>query len=319
MNRLLLRQINRSLGGMDKIPADIFPLIAAISRSYDHYEEDRELLHRSIDISSTELFEANEQQSKALDSLKSLVLDIERDNKKVNSKSLSLSELVETTRGLVEKIIATEKELTEKNAELEQFAYIVSHDLKAPLRSIGSLTDWIHKDYEHQLDDQGKDYMRLLKLRVVRMDELINGILRYARIGMDNSEHSSYDLNILVQDVINLIGEESDVKIEISNQLPVCLGNETQLKQVFQNLISNGIKYNHKSKKRISISYEGEKNGMHLLSVQDNGMGIEEKYEDKIFQIFQTLKNKKDNDGTGIGLTIVKKIIDQMGGEIYLE
>ncbi len=210
------------------------------------------------------------------------------------------------------------KQLESTNKELKDFAYIVSHDLKAPLRAIGSLSSWIATDYADKLDDDGKEQLKLLLNRVERMHNLIEGILHYSRISQGEEELKEIDLNVLVTDVIDFIAPPDNITIKIENRLPTIECEETRITQVFQNLLSNAIKYMDKPKGTITIS--SMDNPDHWkITVADNGPGIDEKYFDKIFQIFQTLKARDEFESTGVGLTVVKKIIEMYDGTIWLK
>lgn len=224
----------------------------------------------------------------------------------------------------------TEREISEKkkaklikeaesiNCELEDFAYIVSHDLKAPLRGIKTLVDWISTDYEDKLDTEGKEQLDLLSSRVERMHNLINGILQYSRIGRMKEERVRVDLNKHVPEIIDMIAPPENIAITIENKLPVVECEQTRVCQVFQNLLSNAVKYMDKPEGRIKIGCI-EENGCWKFSIADNGPGIEEKYHHKIFQIFQTLSARDDFESTGVGLTLVKKIIELYGGKVWIE
>lgn len=204
------------------------------------------------------------------------------------------------------------------NKELESFAYITSHDLKAPLRAIGSLSDWIYADYADTMDDEGKDHLQLLKSRVQRMHDLIEGILQYSRVGRKDKELIPLDLNNVVSDVLRFIEVPEHVSISVPKDLPTVLMPKTHPTQIFENLISNAIKYGKRKDATITIALE-ELPRFWKLSVADNGDGIDERYHKKIFEIFQTLKSRDEIESTGIGLTIVKKIVEHAGGEIWLE
>ncbi len=325
MNRLLLRQIKRNLGGVDQIPEEMMPLIKAINQSYDHNEKDRQLLIRSMDISSEELASANaklyeesELKTKSLNQLKRAVVTLTANNDLLEFKdadSLSILEISELIEDLSHKIRETEDNLFKVNKELNEFAYVVSHDLKAPLRSIGSLSDWLATDYEDKLDDQGKEYLTLLRKRVKRLHKLIEGVLEYSRIGRTETKRVSVDLNGLLSEVVDMLEAEEFVEID---QLPTIQADETQIRQVFQNLISNGIKHNDKEKPLINIACKNGGN-KYTFSVSDNGNGVDPKYFERIFKIFQTLRSKDKTDSTGVGLTVVKRIVNSYGGEIWLE
>ncbi len=199
--------------------------------------------------------------------------------------------------------------------ELEDFAYIVSHDLKAPLRAIGSLSQFIAEDYKDLLDDQGKKHISLLQNRVTRMHNFIEGILEYSRIGRIYSEKESIDTHELIENINDLLDVPSKFSIKVPKKLPIIFAERIRIEQLFQNLISNAIKYNDKANGWVQISYKCL-NKFHQFTVKDNGAGIEEKYFNKIFQIFQTLQPRDRFESTGIGLTIVKRIIENYEGQI---
>ena len=204
------------------------------------------------------------------------------------------------------------------NQELKDFAYIVSHDLRAPLRGIGSLAGWIASDYADKFDEDGRKQIQLLLGRVKRMDSLIDGILQYSRVGRISEEKFEVDLNTLVKNVIDLIHPPEHIEVKVETELPTILCEATRIEQVLQNLINNAVKYMDKPEGKIKVGCckEGE---YWKFSVADNGPGIEEKYYEKIFQIFQTLKPRDDVESTGIGLSIVKKIVEMYGGKVWVE
>jgi two-component system sensor kinase FixL len=210
------------------------------------------------------------------------------------------------------------KEAASINRELEDFAYIVSHDLKAPLRGIKTLVDWIITDYEDKLDAEGKEQLNLLSNRVDRMHNLINGILQYSRIGRTKEERVMVDLNKHVPEIIDILVPPENITITVENKLPTIECEQTRILQVFQNLLSNAIKYMDKPNGLIKVGCI-EENGFWKFSITDNGPGIEEKHYQKIFQIFQTLSARDDFESSGVGLTLVKKIIEQYGGKIWIE
>ena len=209
-------------------------------------------------------------------------------------------------------------ELESANEELRNFAYVVSHDLKAPLRAISSLADWVVTDYADRLDDEGKEHMRLLLARVRRMDGLIDGILQYSRVGRVKEAGVAVDLDQLVHEVIDLLSPPPNIAITIDNLLPTVVAVRTRLQQLFQNLLSNAIKYMDKPEGKIRIGCVAAGNKW-KLSVSDNGPGIEERYFEKIFQLFQTLAPRDRVESTGVGLALVKKIVEMYGGEIWVE
>ncbi|MBX2991194.1 MAG: PAS domain S-box protein [Bacteroidetes bacterium] len=210
------------------------------------------------------------------------------------------------------------KELEEINKELNDFAYIVSHDLKAPLRAIGSLADWLMNDYGDMLGNDGNEMLKVLLGRTKRMHDLIDGVLKYSRIGRTKGDTAPVELEKLVAGTVEMIDPPDHINVQIASPLPVVVGEETRLQQVFQNLLSNAVKFMDKPNGKIRIGCERE-NGHWKFSVADNGPGIEEKHFAKVFQIFQTLAARDEFESTGIGLTIVKKIVELHGGRIWLE
>jgi signal transduction histidine kinase len=210
------------------------------------------------------------------------------------------------------------KELESANRELKDFAYIVSHDLKAPLRGIKTLSEWLSADYADKLSEQGKEQMGLLLRRVERMHNLIEGILQYSRVGRVKENRSVMNLNKVVADVIDMIVPPENITITVENELPTIEFEPTRIAQVFQNLMSNAIKYMDKPQGQIKIGCI-EENGFWKFNVTDNGPGIEEKHFEKIFQLFQTLAPRDQVESTGVGLTITKKIVELYGGKIWIE
>jgi signal transduction histidine kinase len=229
----------------------------------------------------------------------------------------SLEEKVKNRTKALQK---TNLELQQVNTELKDFAYIVSHDLKAPLRAISSLTEWIIEDYEESFDEDGKEQLSLLKSRVTRMYQLLEGILRYSRIGRGQEEKEVLDLNELVSEVISALLPVEGFKISIIGDLPPIFADKTKIYQVFQNIISNAIKYNDKPIGEVKIWCEtNEENGLHYFTIEDNGKGIPEEDFERVFKIFQTLEADKNSaENTGVGLTLVQKIIKKYGGKIFV-
>jgi len=210
------------------------------------------------------------------------------------------------------------KELENVNRELKDFAYVASHDLKAPLRGIKTLAEWLSTDYSDKLGEQGKEQMGLLLRRVERMHNLIEGILQYSRVGRVKENRAVLNLNKVVAEVIDMIAPPANISVTVQNELPTIECDPTRITQVFQNLISNAVKYMDKPQGQIRIGCV-EENGFWKFSVADNGPGIEEKYFEKIFQIFQTLAPQDGIESTGIGLTITKKIVELYGGRIWVQ
>lgn len=230
----------------------------------------------------------------------------------------AMSNLLEDLQTANRNAEATSARLKEVNQELADFAYVVSHDLKAPLRGISQLAGWLSEDYTPVIDAQGQQWLSLLIGRTRRMHNLIEGILQYSRIGRVKEKERDVDLNHLVEDVIALLAPPQHIQVSVVGELPTVVGEPARLAQVFQNLLSNAVKFMDKPQGRIEISCVDE--GMHRrFSVADNGPGMAAQYHDKIFQMFQTLAPRDEMENTGIGLALVKKIVETWGGRVWLE
>lgn len=204
------------------------------------------------------------------------------------------------------------------NKELKDFASIVSHDLKAPLRGIKSLATWILDDCSDKLGEQANEQMNLLLGRVERMYNLIEGVLQYSRAGRTEEKIVQVNLDTFIPEAIDMLVPPENISITIENTMPVIECAETHVMQLFQNLLSNAIKYMNKPQGRINVGCI-EENGFWKFSIADNGPGIEEKHFEKIFKMFQALSVSEDFEGTGVGLTIAKKIVELYGGNIWVE
>lgn len=199
--------------------------------------------------------------------------------------------------------------LQRKNEELDQFAHIVSHDLKAPLRGIDNVITWIEEDHSHQLPPKISEYIQLIKGRLLRAENMIRGILLYARVGKETPEREYIHLNLLLQDTVENIVIPPGVRIEIQKDLPEIYSERIPLQQVLSNLISNAAKYHDKPDGYIKV-YVQNNTDYYEFFVEDNGPGISKTYHEKIFAIFQTLEARDSFESTGVGLAIVKKILD---------
>lgn len=208
--------------------------------------------------------------------------------------------------------------LERRNQELDQFVYVASHDLKAPLRAISNLSAWLEEDLEAQLPEENREQLQLLRGRVHRMEALINALLEYSRVGRKESKRDRVDLNQLLAEVIDSLGPPENLQIEVPPNLPTLNAKRLLLHQVFANLISNAIKYIDREDGYIRIGCEDVGDAYRFV-VADNGPGIDPKYHDKIFGVFRTLHARDQIESTGIGLSIVKKILDTEGGQITVE
>ena len=180
------------------------------------------------------------------------------------------------------------------------------------------MVDWISSGYRDKFDERGKEQMNLLLAQVGRMHNLIEGILQYSRIGYVKEKQVQVSLNELVPEIINMVAPPENIVITIENELPVIEGEETRIIQLFENLLSNAVKYMDKPQGRVRIGCV-EEDDFWKFSIADNGRGIEEKHFERIFRIFQTLSGQEEFESTGIGLTVIKKIVELYGGKIWVE
>lgn len=214
------------------------------------------------------------------------------------------------------KYIKINKELEKKNEALEEYAHIVSHDLKSPLRSISALLSWIKEDNEELINDSSKVYFDNIDKSLEHMENLISDVLIYSSISFEQIKFTSINIKKLLNEIVDYIFVPEHVTIEIGAMPPKIKADYTQFKQLFQNLITNAVKFIDKDKGKVKIFYESDE-FFYKFSISDNGIGIDKKYHDKIFNVFQSLT--KDSKSSGIGLSIVKKIINLYGGKIWIE
>lgn len=334
MNSLLKRQIRKYLSDELASNKDLEKFLEAIDKSYTNFDEQFVMQQRAMTISSEELFEANKQlreeadaQQKVIDKLQRVIETLKfydlPEHETIENLELDGLKLVEfidnQTKEIVEMNKQREKmlgELAYQNQELSDYAHMVSHDLKTPLRGIESLTTWLNLDYEDVLDANGKENLRLIKSNVKKMDLLIKGILEYSTINKNEIEFYKVNLNNVIGDVLEEISVPDHIKIQVKDSLPVVSGEKYRLHQIFNNLLTNAINYNDKSKGIINVGVR-DKNDLWEFYVEDNGKGIKEDYHKKIFKTFNKLEN--NTESSGIGLSIVKKIVNLYEGDIWVE
>jgi PAS domain S-box-containing protein len=231
---------------------------------------------------------------------------------------LNLKQTIELQR-LNRSLILTQENLKERNQELDSFAYLVSHDLKAPLRAIANLSTWIEEDLDARIAQTSQQQFLLLRERIHRMDTLIDGLLHYSQVGRKALESEIVDVAQLLSEIIDSLSPPESFKIEILSSLPTLVTKRILLSQVFANLLSNAIKHHDQAEGRIEISAVNLGN-CYQFSIADNGPGIPDgKDRERIFEIFQTLKPSDTKANTGIGLAVVKKIVEGEGGQIWLD
>jgi PAS domain S-box-containing protein len=202
--------------------------------------------------------------------------------------------------------------------DLDQFAYIASHDLKAPLRGIANLAQWIEEDLGHDVPESVRGHLQLLQGRVARMDGLIDAILQYSRAGRIQMDEAPVDTQALVREVVDLLPHPPEARVIVASDLPEIVAPRLPLQQVFMNLIGNAVKYAGRPDVAVEITAEPVDGGVRF-AVRDNGPGIAPAYHGRIWGVFQRLEARDKVEGTGIGLALVKKIVESAGGDVGLE
>jgi signal transduction histidine kinase len=228
---------------------------------------------------------------------------------------IDITEIKLLERELVEK---TER-LEESNRKLEQFSHVVSHDLKEPLRTIEAFSGFLLEDYLSVLSEEGTGYLKSMQRSAARMKHMIDDLLRLASIGTKREPLEEVDLSELLSEVReNMEAALAGVDLQVAADLPTVTGNRTRLAELFTNLLSNAIKYNDKPHKQVDVACQSVGDENHF-SVRDNGIGIDNRYLEKIFELFERLNPREDYESTGAGLAICKRIVEEFGGRIWAE
>ncbi len=221
----------------------------------------------------------------------------------------------EALRRRVEELDGMTRTLERRNAELDQFAYITSHDLKAPLRGIANLSRWIEEDLEGAIPPEVAGQFDLLRGRVNRMEAMIEGILQYSRIDRAEVAPEVVDVKALLTEVIDLLDPPPGIAITLDDDMPTLRAQRLRLQQVFQNLLSNAIKHHDRAIGHIHVAVRPQ-GKWYEFSVTDDGPGIAPRYHDKVWMIFQTLQVRDKVENTGVGLALVRKIVEGQGGTV---
>ena len=277
-NKLLLKQIQKKFGSADNLPPEVVELLDTVSHTYDFYERERQLIERSMDISSNELIEAN-------------------------------SKLEEQAQ-----------KLQRSNEELREFAFAVSHDLREPLRTIASYIQLVELRLKEHLNPETKEFMGFAVSGVKRLQNMLEGMLKYAQVEEGQKDFNKQDLNIILEIALDNLHENiknSEANVKVESLMPQVSGNRMQLIQLFQQLISNSLKFRHEETPVISISAEIRQNDI-LFSIIDNGIGVQDNDKRKLFSLFKRGHSGK-YEGIGMGLSICKKIVENHGGAIWIE
>ncbi|MGC1309205.1 MAG: ATP-binding protein [Phormidesmis sp.] len=232
-----------------------------------------------------------------------------------------ISQLEERAQALSkanQRLVKTARQLKARNQELDQFAYIASHDLRAPLRAIANLADWLAEDLSGQVPAENEEQMQLIQARAKRLDSFVMGLLDYSRAGRHSLQPAPVDTHKLLNEIIDSLAPPPAFTIKLPETTPLLNTSEMLLQQVLSNLIGNAIKYHHRPDGSIHIDIQDESDHVTFI-IADDGPGIDPQYHERIFGVFQTLHSRDEIESTGIGLSIVKKVVEQQGGEVSLQ
>jgi len=337
MHKLLSRQIRKLLPEKWEGNEELTKFLEAISRSYADNDSKLELVQRSTIISSQELSEANDDLSNRADAQKKVIESLERsiaslntdtgnletknENKEEQFDPLSLAKKLEEQSSKINKISAEKdellKNLEEQNEALNNYAHMVSHDLKSPMRNINFLMGCIKEEDAHNFSDQTNQNCGLISENLEKMDALVDGILRHATITEKEEKEVEINVKHLISEISKTLYVPKNIAIEIIDPMPALLIGKYKLEQLFKNLLDNAISATEHNPKGLIRIASLEKEGFWQFSISDNGKGIAKKYQDDIFKMFKKLED--DFKATGIGLALVKKIVNSFNGEIWLK
>lgn len=223
------------------------------------------------------------------------------------------------TQRLSQRVQEQNRELERSNAALDEFAHVVAHDLKAPLRSIGFYAQWIAEDDASRLSDESREHLARLASRVGRLKAMVDGILHYARAGRERAPPERVSLDELLRDLLELLDPPASVMLRIEPRLPTLFTERAPLQQVLLNLLGNALRYAARSAQPQVRVGAGERGGFVEFRVADNGPGIAPALQGRIWGLFQTLEPEETAEGTGLGLAVVKKLVEARGGRVWVE
>lgn len=337
MHSLLRRQLRKYISADTQSLPEIEAFLQAVEKSYENYDEKLAMLHRATSISSEELYEANKQLESESARQKNILTSLEKaigsltDNLKqeqafgqnkideFNAEHLAeyISNLASQVAQMNEEKDRFLKSLEEQNQALNNYAQVVSHDLKSPIRNINALMSWIMEDEKEKFSNASKENCSLVAQNLEKMDKLISGILNHATLGKTKEQRVSFELKDVLKETVRTIYVPDNIKIVLAENLPKMVFERARLEQMFMNLLTNAISATEKKERGlIKIDYEPDELYWKFI-VSDNGKGIPEHYQESIFEMFKKLEN--EGNGTGIGLALVKKIVVLYDGDIRLK
>jgi signal transduction histidine kinase len=257
-------------------------------------------------------------KSKSVDSAKTKKIIIHLESQSTFSKSLlELNRQINKQKMLIGQLNITNQELKRSNDALESFAYVASHDLRSPLRAIHQLTSWLKEDLEAKIDAKDLANLNLIQSRINRMENLLDDLLAYSRVGIQHKSLEMTDVNVLANDTLQILNTNGSFTLKMENPIPSIEINRILLEQILLNLFSNAIKHHDRDTGEITIRYS-ELERFHQFEIADDGPGIPLEFQDIVFTMFKTLRSRDEVEGSGMGLAIVKKIVESCGCSIQL-
>lgn len=336
MHSLLKRQLRKYLPSDLQARPEMDSFLEAIGKSYENYDEKLSMMHRASTISSVELYEANKrlqeealQQKSILNSLTNAIRSLtdnlneeelfgQQNEHEFNAEYLAtnISKLANKVSQMTVEKDKLLKSLETQNQSLNNYAQMVSHDLKSPIRNINALVTWIMDDEKDNVSEITKDNFSMVAENLTKMDKLITGILNHATMGQTEEHKVSFNLGDVLKDIEKTIYVPENIRFEYADPLPQMVFEQARLEQLFMNLFTNAVTATeHVANGVIKIGYEPDE-VFWKFSVSDNGKGIAPKHQEGLFQMFKKLET--ENNATGIGLALVKKIVVLYEGDVWL-
>jgi len=332
MHSLLKRQIRKFLPEDLKVHSGLDQFFESVNNSYGDYDDKLTMIQRATSLSSTELYEANkrlnretESQRKVLEALSNAVASMESRTAPTNGElgfdPLRLVENIESQTNKIIEITAEKdnllRNLEQQNESLNNYAHMVSHDLKSPIRNIHSLVSWVYEDSCDEFKNGCRNSFDLIFQNLSKMDSLIDGILQHATLDSLEENIIDIDLNTLIKEIERTIYVPDTVKIKIKGSLPILHTGKYRIEQLFKNILTNAVAATENCKTGlVTIEAREQEDNYLLFCIADNGKGIPKHLQTGIFDMFKKLEN--DANATGIGLALVKKIINYYKGDIWL-
>lgn len=280
--------------------------------SYDLLKNNVALIQEDFLTDGVLVFFLIASHSNYLQSQKNVIVQgLEHRRQELENRNAQLSEMNTVLKDYA-------SSLSKSNSELEKFAYVASHDLKAPLRAIGTVADIIEEEVSDISSEETKANFEVIRQRVQRMENLINALLNYSKVNRDNGNESTVQIDQLITEVLPVVNPGNKVPVKISADAIAVVTDKLKLKQVITNLVSNAICHNENMEPEIEFDAR-ECDDEFVFSVKDNGHGIDPRFHERIFVIFQTLKSRDEQEHMGVGLSISKKIVEELGGRIWIE